>query len=68
MTEDQPAPETTTIPIIKDNGLRLAKMRRQLEGIFRKIDLIHERPAWGRRSPKPSSARTGVRHRVDKLG
>jgi hypothetical protein len=42
MTEDQPTPQTTTIPIIKDNELRLAKMRRQLEDMFRSLDLIHD--------------------------
>ncbi len=42
MNEDQPAPETTTIPIIKDNELRLARMRRQLEGMFRTLDLVHD--------------------------
>jgi hypothetical protein len=42
MTEDQPVPETTTIPIIKDSELRLAKMRRQLEGIFRTLNLVHD--------------------------
>lgn len=42
MTEDQPAPRTTTIPIIKDNELRLGKMRRQLEGMFRTLDLVHD--------------------------
>ena len=42
MTEDQPAPETTTIPIIKDNELRLARMRRQLERMFRTLDLVHD--------------------------
>ena len=41
MTEDQPAPETT-IPIIKDNEQRLAKMRRQLEGMFSTLDLVHD--------------------------
>jgi hypothetical protein len=42
VTEDQPAPERATIPIIKDNELRLAKMRRQLEGMFRALDLVHD--------------------------
>ncbi len=42
MTEDQPAPETTTISIIKDNELRLARMRRQLEGMFRTLNLVHD--------------------------
>ena len=42
MTEDQPAPATTTIPIIKDNELRLAKLRRQLEGMYRTLNLVHD--------------------------
>jgi hypothetical protein len=42
VTEDQCTPQTTTIPIIKDNELRLAKMRRQLEGMFRSLELIHD--------------------------
>jgi len=33
---------TTTIPIIKDNELRLAKMRRQLEGMYRTLNLVHD--------------------------
>lgn len=41
MSEDQPAPETS-IPIIKDNEQRLAKMRRQLEGMFSTLDLVHD--------------------------
>ena len=45
MSEDQPAPETS-IPIIKDNELRLAKMRRQLEGMFSTLDLVHDEIAW----------------------
>jgi hypothetical protein len=42
VTEDQPTPEITTIPIIKDNELRLARMRRQLEGMFRTLNLVHD--------------------------
>ena len=42
VTEDQPKPQTTTIPIIKDNELRLAKMRRQLEALFRSVNLAHD--------------------------
>lgn len=42
MTEDQLTPQTTTIPIIKDNELRLAKMRRQLEGMFNHLNVIHD--------------------------
>jgi len=42
MTEDQPAPATTTIPIIKDNELRLAKIRRHLEGMYRALNLVHD--------------------------
>jgi len=42
MTGDQPEPQTATIPIIKDNELRLAKMRRQLEDMFRSLHLVHD--------------------------
>ena len=42
MTEAQPAPVTTTIPIIRDNELRLARMRRQLEGMYRTLNLVHD--------------------------
>ncbi len=42
MTEDQPAPQSTTIPIIRDNELRLARMRRQLEGMYRTLNLVHD--------------------------
>jgi hypothetical protein len=30
------------IPFIKDNEQRLAKMRRQLEGMFRSLYLVHD--------------------------
>jgi hypothetical protein len=42
VTEDQPIPQNTAIPIIKDNELRLAKMRRQLEDMFRSVYLAHD--------------------------
>jgi hypothetical protein len=42
VTEDQPIPQKETIPIIKDNELRLAKMRRQLEDMFRSVHLVHD--------------------------
>lgn len=42
MTDDQLTPHTTTIPIIKDNEQRLAKMRRQLEAMFRSLDIAHD--------------------------
>jgi hypothetical protein len=42
VTEDQITPQTTTIPIIKDNELRLAKMRRQLEGMFNHLNVIRD--------------------------
>jgi hypothetical protein len=32
----------TTIPIIRDNELRLAKMRRRLEDLFRSLDLVQD--------------------------
>ena len=42
LTEGQPATQARDIPILKDNELRLAKMRRQLEEIFRSLDLVHD--------------------------
>ena len=42
MTEDRPTSKATAIPIIKDNEQRLARMRRQLEGMFRTLDLVHD--------------------------
>ena len=33
---------TPPIPIIKDNEQRLAKMRRQLEDMFRSLNLVHD--------------------------
>jgi hypothetical protein len=42
VTEDQLAAQATTIPIIKDNEQRLAKMRRQLEGMFSHLYVIHD--------------------------
>jgi hypothetical protein len=33
---------TTTIPIIKDSELRLAKMRRRLEDLFFSLDLVQD--------------------------
>ena len=42
MTEDQPKPHTPAIPIIRDNELRLSKMRRQLEDMFRSLDMLHD--------------------------
>jgi hypothetical protein len=42
VTEDQPKPYTPAIPLIKDNELRLGKMRRQLEDMFRSLYLVHD--------------------------
>jgi hypothetical protein len=42
MTAEQLEPQTSTIPIIQDNELRLTRMRRQLEGMFRSLDLVHD--------------------------
>jgi hypothetical protein len=42
VTDDRPEPQTVTIPIIKDNELRLARMRRQLEDMFRSLYLVHD--------------------------
>jgi hypothetical protein len=39
---DESVPQTTTIPLVKDTELRLAKMRRQLEGMFRYLNVIHD--------------------------
>jgi len=52
MTEDQPVAQTATIPIIKDNELRLAKMRRQLEGMFRSLDLVHDEIAMASKAAR----------------
>lgn len=40
MTTNEAA--NTTIPIIRDNELRLAKMRRRLEDLFRSLDLVQD--------------------------
>lgn len=37
-----PIPVSSPIPIIKDSEQRLAKMRRQLEGMFRSLYLVHD--------------------------
>lgn len=42
MINPQPTQLNATIPIIKDNELRLARMRRQLEEMFRALDLAHD--------------------------
>jgi hypothetical protein len=42
VTETQSMPRIGDIPIIKDNELRLARMRRQLEGMFRSLNLVHD--------------------------
>lgn len=42
MTTDASVPQATTIPLVKDNELRLAKMRRQLEGMFHHLNVIHD--------------------------
>jgi len=42
VTTDESLLQTTTIPLIRDNELRLAKMRRQLEGMFRQLDLVYD--------------------------
>jgi hypothetical protein len=39
---DSQASSQTTIPIIRDNELRLAKIRRQLEDTYRGLDLAHD--------------------------
>lgn len=42
MTSIESQQPAATIPLARDNELRLAKMRRQLEEMFRKLDLIHD--------------------------
>ncbi len=42
MTEDHADARTTTIHIIKDNELRLAKVRRQPEDLFHSLHLVHD--------------------------
>lgn len=42
MIRTESPPQTTTIPLIKDNELRLAKMRRQLEGMFNHLRIAHD--------------------------
>ena len=42
MTTDDSLVQATTIPLAKDNELRLAKMRRQLEGMFHHLNVIHD--------------------------
>jgi len=42
VTTDESPLHTTTIPLITDNDLRLAKMRMQLEGMFRQLDLVRD--------------------------
>ena len=42
MTTDDSVPQATTVPLAKDNELRLAKMRRQLEGMFHHLNVIHD--------------------------
>jgi hypothetical protein len=42
VTTDEFPLHTTTIPLIRDNELRLAKMRRQLGGMFRQLELVHD--------------------------
>ena len=37
-----PSPVSSTIPVIEDSERRLAKMRRQLEGMFRSLYLVHD--------------------------
>ena len=42
MTSTESQQNETTIPFVRDCELRLAKMRRQLEELFRKLDLLHD--------------------------
>jgi hypothetical protein len=42
MTTDDSIVQATTIPLVRDNELRLAKMRRQLEGMFHHLNVVHD--------------------------
>ena len=42
MTSIESQQAAATIPFVRDSELRLAKMRRQLEEMFRKLDLLHD--------------------------
>ncbi len=42
MTSIEFQQQATTIPFVRDSELRLTKMRRQLEEMFRRLDLIHD--------------------------
>ena len=37
-----PSPVSPPIPVIRDSEQRLAKMRRQLEDMFRSLELVHD--------------------------
>ena len=42
MTMNESMAQGATIPMIKDNELRLMKMRRRLEDLFRSLDLVQD--------------------------
>ena len=42
MTSIESHQPAATIPFVRDSELRLAKMRKQLEGMFCKLDLLHD--------------------------
>ena len=42
VTEGNSLSRTTAIPLLEDNELRLAKMRTQLEDMFRSLRLVHD--------------------------
>jgi hypothetical protein len=42
MTSIESQQPAATIPFVRDSELRLTKMRRQLEEMFRKLDLLHD--------------------------
>jgi hypothetical protein len=42
VTVNESMPVGTTVPMIKDNELRLIKMRRRLEDLFRSLDLVQD--------------------------
>lgn len=42
MTSIETQQPAATIPFVRDSELRLAKMRKQLEELFRRLDLLHD--------------------------
>lgn len=42
MNIEEPQEQTTTVPLAVDTELRLAKMRKQLVGIYDQVDIVHK--------------------------